>query len=467
MYYKIENFYNQVKNRKVAFCGIGVSNLPLIYKFKDIGAEVYACDRRTREQLGDTATQLETAGIRLILGADYLKNLDVDILFRTPGMSFNLPELVEARKKGIVVTSEMEVFFDLCPCKLFAVTGSDGKTTTTTLIAKMLETQGYKVHLGGNIGRPLLPIVDEINAEDCAVVELSSFQLISMRKSPNVSVITNIAPNHLDVHKSMDEYINAKRNIMIHQNAFSRTVLNADNEITAGFEDDVRGQAILFSYHHPVENGAYYGSDGVLYMSDKNGLTPVMRRDDIRVIGEHNVENFLAAISAVWGYVTPENIVKTAREFQGVEHRIEFVRELNGVKYYNDSIATSPTRTIAGLAAFNQKVILIGGGYDKHIPFEPLAPHAIEKIKVLILSGPTADKIESVVRGAEGFAESGMEILRVDNMEQAVAAAYEKAKPGDIVTLSPACASFDAYPNFERRGVHYKELVNALPEKSR
>ncbi len=382
-------------------------------------------------------------------------------------MNFFLPELVEARKKGIVVTSEMEVFFDLCPCKLFAVTGSDGKTTTTTLIAKMLETQGYQVHLGGNIGRPLLPIVDEIDAGDCAVVELSSFQLISMRKSPNVSVITNIAPNHLDVHKTMDEYINAKRNIMIHQNAFSRTVLNADNAITAGWEDDIRLQATLFSYRHPVENGAYYGADGVLYMSDKNGLTPVMHREDIQVIGEHNVENFLAAIAAVWGYVTPENIVKTARAFHGVEHRIEFVRELDGVKYYNDSIATSPTRTIAGLAAFHQKVILIGGGYDKHIPFEPLAPHAIEKIKVLILSGPTADKIESVVRKADGFAESGMEILRVENMEQAVAAAHDKAKPGDIVTLSPACASFDAYPNFEQRGVHYKQLVNALTARSR
>lgn len=462
MYYKIENFFNQVKSKKIAFCGVGVSNLPLIYKFSKLGAEVYACDRRTREQLGSTADELESAGIKLILGPDYLKNLNVDIIFRTPGMNFFLPELVEARKRGIVVTSEMEVFFDLCPCKLFAVTGSDGKTTTTTLIAKMLETQGYTVHLGGNIGRPLLPIIDEIDADDCAVVELSSFQLISMRKSPNVSVITNIAPNHLDVHKTMDEYIDAKRNIMLHQNAFSRTVLNADNEITSGFEEDVRGQSILFSYKHPVANGAYYGADKSLYMSDKNGLTRVMHREDINVIGEHNVENFLAAISAVWGYVTPENIVKTAREFKGVEHRIEFVRELNGVKYYNDSIATSPTRTIAGLAAFNQKVILIGGGYDKHIPFVPLAPHAIEKIKLLILSGPTADKIEKAVRDADGFGACGMEIIHVDNMEQAVALAHEKAKSGDIVTLSPACASFDAYANFELRGKHFKELVNKL-----
>lgn len=462
MYYKIADFYKQIKGRKIAFCGVGRSNLPLIYKFKDLDADVYACDRRTRDQLGKTGDELEAAGIGLILGADYLKNLDVDIIFRTPGMNFFLPELVEARKKGVVVTSEMEVFFDLCPCKLFAVTGSDGKTTTTTLISKMLETQGYKVHLGGNIGRPLLPIIDEIDANDCAVVELSSFQLISMRKSPNVSVITNIAPNHLDVHKSMDEYIDAKRNIMIHQNAFSRTVLNADNEITAGFEKDVRGQAVMFSYHKPVANGAYYGANGVLYMSDKNGLTEVMNRSDIKVLGEHNVENFLAAISAVWGYVTSENIVKTAREFKGVEHRIEFVRELDGVKYYNDSIATSPTRTIAGLAAFDRKVILIGGGYDKHIPFEPLAPHIVEKVKLLILSGPTADKIEKVVRADKGFEKSGMEIVRVNDLTEAVKVAHSKAKSGDIVTLSPACASFDAYANFELRGIHFKELVNAL-----
>lgn len=462
MYYKLENFYKSIKGKRIAFCGVGISNLPLIYKFKDLGAEVYACDRRTRELLGATGDELEAAGVGLILGADYLKNLDVDIIFRTPGMNFFLPELCEARKRGVVVTSEMEVFFDLCPCNLFAVTGSDGKTTTTTLIAKMLETGGYKVHLGGNIGRPLLPIIDEIDKDDCAVVELSSFQLISMRKSPNVSVITNVAPNHLDVHKTMDEYIDAKRNIMIHQNAFSRTVLNADNEITAGFEKDVRGQAVTFSYKNPVPNGAYYGADGVLYMAHKGGITPVMHRSDIKVLGEHNVENFLAAICAVWGYVKPEDIAKTAREFTGVEHRIEFVREVGGVKYYNDSIATSPTRTIAGLAAYDRKIILLAGGYDKHIPFEPLAEHVINKVKLLILTGPTAEKIETVVRNHPDFATSGIVIEHAENLENAVAIAAAAATEGDIVALSPACASFDAYPNFEKRGIHFKELVKAL-----
>lgn len=457
-----EMFFKSVKGKKIAFCGIGKSNLPLIYKFIEKGAEVYACDRRDRSQLAPgQAEELESAGAKLILGDGYLNNLNVDIIFRTPGMNYFLPELTEARKKGIVVTSEMEVFFDLCPCKIFAVTGSDGKTTTTTLIATMLKEQGYTVHLGGNIGTPLLPIIEEISENDIAVAELSSFQLISMRKSPDVSVVTNVAPNHLDVHKTMDEYIDAKKNIFMHQNAFTRTVLNADNEITASFADEVRGTLSYFSYNSPVSRGAYLDGDDIC-VADKNGLVKIMNKHEIRIPGEHNVENYLAAISAVWGYVDVETIVKVAREFGGVEHRIEFVREKDGVKYYNDSIATSPTRTIAGLKAFNQKLIVLAGGYDKHIPFDPLAPYAVEKIKVLILTGPTADAIEKAIRSDKNFDNCGMKILRSENLEQSVKMAHEIAKEGDIVSLSPACASFDAYPNFEERGNHYKKLVNEL-----
>ena len=457
-----EMFFKSVKGKKIAFCGIGKSNLPLIYKFIEKGAEVYACDRRDRSQLAPgQAEELESAGAKLILGDGYLNNLNVDIIFRTPGMNYFLPELTEARKKGIVVTSEMEVFFDLCPCKIFAVTGSDGKTTTTTLIATMLKEQGYTVHLGGNIGTPLLPIIEEIGENDIAVAELSSFQLISMRKSPDVSVVTNVAPNHLDVHKTMDEYIDAKKNIFMHQNAFTRTVLNADNEITASFVDEVRGTLSYFSYNSPVSRGAYLDGDDIC-VADKNGVVKIMNKHEIRIPGEHNVENYLAAISAVWGYVDVETIVKVAREFGGVEHRIEFVREKDGVKYYNDSIATSPTRTIAGLKAFNQKLIVLAGGYDKHIPFDPLAPYAVEKIKVLILTGPTADAIEKAIRSDKNFDNCGMKILRSENLEQSVKMAHEIAKEGDIVSLSPACASFDAYPNFEERGNHYKKLVNEL-----
>ncbi|MBO5725522.1 MAG: UDP-N-acetylmuramoyl-L-alanine--D-glutamate ligase [Clostridia bacterium] len=442
-------------------CGIGISNTPLIESFLAKGARVIACDRRTREQIGPLCDELESKGAELCLGENYLDNLEVDIIFRTPGMSFNLPELKEARKRGIAVTSEMEVFFDLCDAKIFAVTGSDGKTTTTTLIAKMLESEGYTVHVGGNIGTPLLPRIEQIKSDDYVVVELSSFQLISMRKSPDVAVVTNVAPNHLDIHKDMDEYVQAKKNILLHQGAFSRTVLNYDNDIAYGFRDDVRGQSLSFSMHHPIKNGAWLDHNGYLNMSHRGISAPIMHRDDITILGDHNVENYLAAISAVWGYVGADTIRRVAKEFGGVEHRIEFVREVNGVKYYNDSIASSPTRTIAGLKAFDRKVILIAGGYDKQIPFEPMAPYVTQKVKLLLLSGPTAKKIEKAVVEHENY-NGSPEIIHVENIAEAVKIAHERAVSGDIVTLSPACASFDAFPNFASRGNYFKELVNKL-----
>lgn len=456
-----KQFWDQLSGKKIAVCGIGVSNTPLIERFLSQGARVLACDRRTREQLGDICDKLENSGAELHLGEDYLDNLEVDIIFRTPGMSFNLPELKEARRRGIAVTSEMEVFFDVCPAKIFAVTGSDGKTTTTTLIAKMLEAEGYTVHVGGNIGAPLLPIIDDIKPDDYVVVELSSFQLISMRKSPEIAVITNVAPNHLDIHKDMDEYVEAKKNILLHQGAMSRTVLNYDDEITSMFKTFVRGQSLGFSMKRPVKSGAWLDSNGYLNMSYRGISAPIMHRDNITVLGDHNVANYLAAISAVWGYVGADTICRVAKEFGGVEHRIEFVKEIKGVKYYNDSIASSPSRTIAGLNAFSQKVILIAGGYDKHIPFDPMAPAIIEKVKYLILSGPTAEKIEKAILDNPDY-EGNPEIIRVKDIDEAVIKAHSLAENGDIVTLSPACASFDAFPNFVVRGNHFKDLVNKL-----
>ena len=456
-----KQFWEDVGNKKIAMCGIGISNTPLIKRFLEKGARVVACDRRSREQLGDICDELENAGATLSLGDEYLQNLEVDVIFRTPGMSFHLPELKEARKRGIAVTSEMEVFFDLCPAKIFAVTGSDGKTTTTTLIAEMLKKEGYRVHVGGNIGKPLLPEIDNIKRDDCVVVELSSFQLISMRKSPEIAVVTNVAPNHLDVHKDMDEYVEAKKNVLLHQDAFSRTVLNYDNEITYGFRELVRGQSLGFSMERPVKYGAWLDDGGYIHMCYRGINVPIMHRDDITVLGDHNIANYLAAISAVWGYVGADTIRLVAKEFAGVEHRIEFVREVNLVKYFNDSIASSPTRTIAGLKAFDQKVILIAGGYDKHIPFEPMAPFVLDKVKLLVLSGPTAKKIEDAIVSHPDF-KGSPEIIQVENLDSAVATVAEKAVAGDIVTLSPACASFDAFPNFAARGNHFKELVNKL-----
>ena len=456
-----KQFFEKLNGKKIAVCGIGISNTPLIKSFLEKGARVIACDRRSAEQIGPLAKELENEGAELKLGDDYLSDLEVDIIFRTPGMSFNLPELVSARKRGIAVTSEMEVFFDLCPATIFAVTGSDGKTTTTTLIAKMLEAEGKKVFVGGNIGKPLLPEIENITADDFVVAELSSFQLISMRKSPDVAVVTNVAPNHLDIHKDMDEYVEAKKNILLHQNAFSRTVLNRDNEITESFRSFVRGQSLGFSMKRRLNNGAWLDSKGILHMAYRGIDVPVLDRKDIAVIGDHNVANYLAAITAVWGYVGVDTINKVAKEFGGVAHRIELVRELNGVKFYNDSIASSPTRTIAGLKAFDKKVFLIAGGYDKHIPFEPLMPYLVEKVKTLYLCGDTAQKIEDCLKNYEGY-NGSPEIVRTKDIKEATIMAYKAAKSGDIITLSPACASFDAFPNFAARGNYFKEVVNSL-----
>lgn len=460
---KLNSFYKSLHNKKVSFIGLGRSHRELLPMFASKGAIVTLRDKRTREQIGEEADKLEALGIKLTLGENYLENLcEEDIILRTPGMNYFTPALQQARESGAFVTSEMELFFDLCPCKIYAVTGSDGKTTTTTVISEFLKAQGFSVFLGGNIGFPLLPRVEQIGPDDRAVVELSSFQLISMRKSPDVAVITNVAPNHLDVHKDMQEYIDAKRNIYLHQGGISRTVINADNEITASFLPEIRGEAMQFSRRITPALGCYLAEDGTLTMNDRHSVTPVLHMDKIRIPGIHNVENYLAAISAVWGEVSKENIVSVAKNFGGVEHRIEFVRELDGVTWYNDSIASSPTRTIAGLNSFKQKLILIAGGYDKKIPFEPLAPKIIEKVKVLILMGVTAPKIEAAVTSCEGYDPDKLTILHVSSMQEAVQKAREVAEKGDIVSLSPACASFDLYPDFEARGRHFKELVNAL-----
>lgn len=460
---RIENFFKSMNGKKIAFCGIGTSNLPLIELFIKYGASVTACDRRTREQLGDSADVAQKAGAKLSLGDDYLKNLDVDIVFRTPGMRYYMDELVEMRNRGVVVTSEMEVFFDLCPCKIYAITGSDGKTTTTSIIAQMLQAQGKTVHLGGNIGKPLLPEIESIGYDDAAVVELSSFQLISMRKGPDVAVVTNLAPNHLDIHKDMQEYIDAKKNLVIHQGAFSKVVLNKDNKITNGFEPECRGRVLKFSRKSQLNNGAYLDENNNIVFADNGKKTVVMNIADIKIPGMHNVENYMAAISAVWGEVSVENIVNVAKTFAGVEHRAEFVREFEGVKYYNDSIASSPTRTALGtLSLYDFKIILIAGGYDKKIPYDGLGPVICDKVKYLILMGATAPKIKAAVLNADNYSDGNPTIIEVSNMEEAVAKAREVAKPGDLVSMSPASASFDLYKNFDQRGKHFKSIVNGL-----
>lgn len=460
---KALDFFESLRGKTVALCGIGGSNLPLIKMFAKYGARVLACDKRERDALGENADKAEEYGAQLRLGEGYLTDLNADIIFRTPGMRYYMDELVRARENGVAVTSEMEVFFDICPCRLIAVTGSDGKTTTTTIISELLKASGKRVHLGGNIGHPLLPDIDEISPDDYAVVELSSFQLISMRKSPDIAVVTNIAPNHLDIHKDMQEYIDAKKNIVLHQNAFSRAVLNLDNELSDSFSEYVRGTLYKFSRKKAVRNGAYMNSGGEIVMSINGSETYIMKSSDIKIPGLHNIENYLAAISAVWGLVDAETIRQVAAGFAGVEHRAELVRELDGVRWYNDAIGTSPTRTVKGtLSLYDRKIILIAGGYDKKIPYDEMGELVPKKVKLLILMGATADKIEAATRKSSSYSEGNPEIVRASSMEEAVKIAREKAVSGDIVSMSPASASFDMYKNFAEKGLHYKKLVMNL-----
>lgn len=473
---KAKQYFDSLKGKKVAFVGMGVANVPCAEFLAKQGITVYACDKRDREYIGkDICERLDALGVNFSLGDDYLSVLpDMDLVFRSHGiLPFQNPWIGECIERGQKVTTEMEVFFKLCPSKIFAVTGSNGKTTTTTLITNMLREQGYKVYLGGNIGKALMPELETITENDIAVVELSSFQLLTMgnmKDTPDVAVVTNIECTHQDHHISLDEYVDAKRNVLIYQNSDCRTVLNADCDYSIGnrvYHDmryDVRGKLSEFSIQHPVERGAYMNENGEIIYKDGDDETYVMNKDDIRIPGSHNIENYCAAISAVWGYVDKENMLKVARNFAGVEHRIEFVREFDGVKYYNDSIATSPSRVISGLRAFGRKIIVIMGGSDKGNDMSKMVPDIFKYVKLLVLNGATADKIYDTVVNYDGFKESGLEIVKTDNLENALKEAKARAQKGDIVSLCPACPAFDQFKTFEYRGRKFKELVNGFGE---
>jgi len=454
----LKEYFRSLKGKRVAVIGLGVSNQPLVESMLDAGIKVLVCDKRQREDFNGLIEALERRGMTAALGPDYLDHLDrADVIFRTPGLRPDVPQIEKAVAAGAELTSEMEAFLDLCPCRIIAVTGSDGKTTTTTIIAGLLKAAGYRTFVGGNIGHPLLCQVDDIRPDDMVVLELSSFQLMTVRQSPSIAVVTNLAPNHLDVHRDMDEYVSAKRNIFAYQDSCDRLVLNADNEITAGFAVQARGAVTLFSRKKTLEGGVYLRDKTVFC----NGR-PVLSRDDILLPGQHNLENYMAAIAAVDGLVPDEVIRDFARTFGGVPHRIELVRELDGVRYYNDSIASSPSRTIAGLRSFTQKVILIAGGYDKHIPYDVLGPEIVSSVKLLLLTGDTAEKIKAAVLAAPDYQEGEPVIYDCADLQEAVERARSLASPGDVIIMSPASASFDRFKNFEERGNMFKDLVNTL-----
>ena len=463
---KLEEFCNYIKYKRVAVIGLGVSNIPLIDFLYELRADITVFDKRDIDKIDENILEnIKIKGIKYAFGDKYLEKLkDFNVIFRSPSCRPDLPEIIEELSRGAILTSEIEMLMELCPGLIIGVTGSDGKTTTTSLIYNIIKNKGYNCYLGGNIGIPLFSKVGEMKPEDVVVLELSSFQLMNMKTSPNIAVITNISPNHLDIHKSYEEYIESKKNIFKYQSDKDTLVLNYDNDITREFEKEANGKVIFFSRNHKLNDGVILDED-IIKICDNKLRKHILNTKNMKLRGKHNYENACAAIAATKGLVDTETQVDTIKNFKGVEHRLEFVKELNGVKWYNDSIGTSPTRTIAGLNSFNKNLILIAGGYDKHLDYTPIGEPIVDNVKILILMSQTANKIKEATINAMNKKNKKVEIYECNSLDETVQLASKLAKKDDIVLFSPASASFDLYKNFEERGNAFKEIVNKLMDK--
>ena len=467
---------NEFAGKTVALIGAGVSNMPLVPFFVSRGAAVTVRDSKSREKMGEKAAAIEENGARLIAGDGYLGGLTEDIIVRSPGIRPDIPEFASAVSNGSILTSEMELFLSHAKCRVYAVTGSDGKSTTTTVLSKLLEGGVGKAYLGGNIGSPLCHLYPEMTENDRAAVELSSFQLMTIDAEFEAAVVTNVTPNHLNWHTDMDEYIAAKERIL---RRAKRAVLNAGNEVTRGMGERCSCPVTWFS-RDPIDDATLREGDsaicldgGMIVMRDKGKKpVPVLALSDILLPGLHNAENYMAAIAAAGDAADAGKIRNVASTFPGVEHRLEFVREKDGVRYYNGSIDSSPTRTDAALSALcvtaRRPITVILGGYDKNIPFAPLADAVLGRdlVRRAVLNGATADAIDEALRDNPLFkkrvADGSFELLRAPSFDEAVLTASQAAEAGDTVLLSPACASFDQFENFEERGKRFKEIVRGL-----
>lgn len=460
---KLEEFNKFLDSKKVAIIGMGVSNLPLLDYFYDKNAKVTVFDKNTPSD--EIMEKINKYRYEVEIGEYNLSRLNgFDIIFRSPSVLPTREELVTAANKGAIITSEIEMVLKLAPCKIIGVTGTEGKTTTTSIIYEILKSSGKNCFLGGNIGKPIFTEIKNMKPEDIVVLELSSFQLMGMEVSPDISVVTNMYPDHLNIHSSYEEYQQAKKNIFLHQNENGVVILNYDNEITRKFADEVKSNLVFFSSLENLENGYVYDRKDETIKSYVNGKSEnILKKQEIKLRGIHNYENICAALAATAPIVDEKDQIKAIKEFNGVEHRLEFVRELNGVKYYNDSIGTSPASTIAGLNAFDENIILLAGGSDKGLDYTEIGETIAKKVRVLLLTGPTAEKIENATKLA--MSKSGketVEIIHCKDLQEAVSMANEKAKSGEIVLMSPASASFDAFKNFIERGIKFKEFVNNL-----
>ena len=462
---KLNKFNKEMENKKIAIIGLGTSNIPLIEYFYNTKSIVSVFDNRELDQLDESTVELiNKYNIKYYLGKNNLKHLvGFDYIYRSPSCRPDTPEIVEAINNGAVLTSEIEKVLELTPSTVVGITGSDGKTTTTTLTYKLLQANGYKCFLGGNIGTPLFTQIKDMRPEDYVVLELSSFQLMDMKISPKIAIVTNITPNHLNVHKDYQEYIDSKKNIFLHQGKDGVLVINYDNEITRKFKSEANGKVIYFSHKELLDDGVIFDeSDRTIKLCDNGIRKHLIKQKNMKLRGEHNCENACAAIAATLDLVSTDTMIDTIENFGGVEHRLEFIREIDGVKWFNDSIGTSPTRTIAGLNSFDEDIVLIAGGYDKHLDYKPIAKPIINNVSKLILMGATADKIEKAVRDELAIENKSMPIYRCTTLNEVIEKAKEVAVDGEVVLFSPASASFDLFRNFEERGNKFKEIVNLL-----
>ena len=460
---KLIEFNNYLNGKKVAIIGLGVSNLPLLKYMNNQNAKITIFDEKEKEDIPRKLLEkLDKYGAYAFFGKNCLENLkNYDIIFRSPSCLPTREALVLEEQRGAIITTEIEMLMKLAPCQIIGVTGSDGKTTTTSLIYSILKRQGYNTYLGGNIGKPLFTKLEEIKPEDKLVLELSSFQLMGMTVSPNISVITNITPNHLNIHKDYNEYIEAKKTIFKYQNENDYLVLNHDNEITRNCGKEAISRVIYFSSREKLDNG--FIVDNKIIKRCNDGIRKhILDTKDILLRGNHNFENICAALAATENLVEEEIAVEAVKEFRAVEHRLEFIREIDGVKWYNDSVSSSPTRTIAGLNSFDEDIVLIAGGYDKNLDYTPLAKPILEKVKTLILIGATSSKIFDAVKDEEEKEKKDISIYMCENLQETVNLAKRYSKKGEVVLFSPASASFDMFKNFAERGNKFKDLVNNL-----
>lgn len=477
---KHDRLLQYINGRTCEILGLGVSNLPLAKTLCELGVPLTVRDKKPLEEL-PSAAELLARGVEFVTGEDAFDHLSGELIFRSPGIRPDRAGLSEAVARGAELTSEIELFLSLTDAESFAVTGSDGKTTSTTLTGKFLTAEAKRsgkgtVLVGGNIGAPLLDRLPLTSANDRAVMELSSFQLMTVERAPDYSAITNLAPNHLDWHTGMDEYLEAKKHIV--GETTRRLVTNAECEVTAHFAEEIlagktehRPALFLFSSKRASfaelfpkgagkEDRAIYEKDGFIVLSDGATELPLLAISEIQVPGRHNVENFMTAIGLTYGSVDPSVYPAVAKEFHGVEHRLELVRTLHGVDYYNSSIDSSPSRTAAALSALRGRdIVVICGGYDKKIPFEPLAEALCHTVRAVVLTGQTGEKIERVLRAHPDHREGAPEIYRESEFANAVHTAKSVAREGGCVLLSPACASFDAFKNFAERGNTFREIV--------